>query len=275
MPLVFVGAANHAPGITSRRDAATEEQRSVLFSAYAKLMERLERARLDALVIVSAEHFTNFFMNNMPAFCIGLAESYEGPAEDEAFLKIPKTRVPGAAALAREMANSMRQHVDLSHSQELVLDHGTMVPLYLLTPAMSLPVVPILINCLAAPLPALGRCYELGRALKRAADSRPERIGLLACGGLSHWPAVPESGQLNVEFDREFASDFLATDRARLTRYFDDEITAMAGPGGHEIRAWVVAAAAAQGGRGELLCFTPVPAYAVTACVATIAPTAA
>jgi 2,3-dihydroxyphenylpropionate 1,2-dioxygenase len=32
-------------------------------------------------------------MNNMPAFAIGMADSYEGPIEDEAFLKIPHTKV--------------------------------------------------------------------------------------------------------------------------------------------------------------------------------------
>jgi len=96
MPLAFAAAAVHAPGITGRPQNATEQQRAVFFPAYQRLRERLEAARLDALVMVSAEHFTNFFMNNMPAFCFGLAEGYPGPSEDEPFLKIPKT-----ACLAR------------------------------------------------------------------------------------------------------------------------------------------------------------------------------
>ena len=36
--------------------------------------------RPDALLVVAAEHFANFFMNNMPAFAIGMAEHYDGPA---------------------------------------------------------------------------------------------------------------------------------------------------------------------------------------------------
>ena len=271
MPLVFAAAAVHAPGITGRRNNATEGQRSAFFPAYDRLRGRLEAARLDALVMVSAEHFTNFFMDNMPAFCFGLAESYAGPHEDEPFLKIAKTRVPGAARLARALAAAVAEDVDFAHSEELELDHGFMVPLHLLTPRMNLPIVPIVVNCLAAPRPALKRCYALGRSLRRAADARPERIGLLACGGLSHWPAVPESGKLNVEWDRAFLEDFLAHRRDALTRYTEEEIERDAGPGGHEVRAWIVVSAATEGARGETLCFEPIPAYAITGCIATMA----
>jgi len=34
--------------------------------------------------VVAAEHFGNFFMDNMPAYAMGMAEQYEGPIEDEA-----------------------------------------------------------------------------------------------------------------------------------------------------------------------------------------------
>jgi aromatic ring-opening dioxygenase catalytic subunit (LigB family) len=271
MPLVFAAAAVHAPGITARRDAATPAQREILFGAFDKLRQRLEAARLDALVVVSSEHYTNFFLDNAPAFCIGLADSYNGPSEDESFLKIPRVVVPGAAALSRDIAAAVGKHVDLAHSQELLLDHGIMVPLYLLTPRMQIPVVPILINCQMPPLPPLVRCHALGQALRLALDARGERVGVLAAGGLSHWPAVPESGQLNVEFDRAFVDDFLANDATRMTRYSDEEIAKTAGPGGHEIRSWIVAAATGGGNGGEVLCFEPIPAYAVTGCIATLA----
>ncbi len=186
MSLAFAAAAVHAPGITGRRQNATEAQRAVFFKAYDRLRERLEQARLDALVMVSAEHFTNFFMDNMPAFCFGLAETYPGPAEDEPFLKIPKTRVPSAARLARALATAVSEDVDIAHSEELTLDHGFIVPPHLLTPRMGLSLVPIVVNCLAAPRPGLKRCYALGRVLRQAIDAQPERIGLLAAGGLSH-----------------------------------------------------------------------------------------
>ena len=185
MPLVFAAAANHAPGITARRDAAAPRQREVFFAAWDALRQRLEAARLDALIVVSSEHYTNFFLDNAPAYCIGLAESYDGPSEDEHFLRIPRVVVPGAPQLARLIAASISEQVGIAHSQKLLLDHGIMVPLYLLAPHMELPIVPLIINCQMPPLPPLARCHALGRALRHALNARSERVGLLAAGGLS------------------------------------------------------------------------------------------
>ena len=268
MPLAFAAAAVHAPGITGRRDAATPQQRDILFGAFDALRKRIEAAQLNALVVVSSEHYTNFFLNNAPPFCIGLADAYDGPSEDEHFLKIARTTIPGARALSHHIAAVIGNSIDMAHSQELLFDHGIMVPLHLLTPEMTLPVVPIIINCQMPPLPPLARCHALGLALRQALNGCGERVGILAAGGLSHWPAMPESGKLNIEFDRAFVEDFLANDTARMTRYSDTELVAAAGPGAREIRSWIVAAAAAGGHGGELLCFEPIPAYAVTGCVA-------
>jgi len=270
MSLVFAAAANHAPGITARRELAGKAQQQAFFDAYAELARRLAAARPEALVVVTAEHFTNFFMNNMPAFCIGLAERYKGPVEDEKFLKIAKTSVPGAPALARALAAELQKDIDLAHSEELLLDHGTMIPLHLLAPRMALPVIPIIQNCLSAPRPTLSRCYRLGEALGAAIAARPERIAVLAAGGLSHWPAAPRSGEVNEAWDRAFLDAFLAGDRAALTRYTEAEIERDAGPGGHEIRAWVTLAGATQGLARETLCFTPIPAYAVSGAIVSV-----
>ena len=44
--------------------------------------ERLAAARPTRSDRGRAEHFANFFMNNMPAFAMGMADRYEGPIED-------------------------------------------------------------------------------------------------------------------------------------------------------------------------------------------------
>ena len=63
--------------------------------------DELAAAKPDALVIVAAEHFANFFMNNMPAFAVGMAESYEGPIEDPQWLGIRAHRHSGQCAACR------------------------------------------------------------------------------------------------------------------------------------------------------------------------------
>src|SRR5205823_9243205 len=95
MSLVFAGICSHAPGITGRASMADPALREPFYAAYRRLGERLIAARPDALVVVAAEHFANFFMNNMPSFAIGMADRYSGPIEDPRWLGIPRTSVPG------------------------------------------------------------------------------------------------------------------------------------------------------------------------------------
>ena len=266
--LVFAAAGSHAPGITARAELAPVRERELFHAAYGKLREELEAARPDALVLVTAEHFTNFFLDNMPAFCLGLAERFEGPVEEESFLRLKKGEVPGAPSIARTLAERLGESVVLAHSQELSLDHGAVIPLHFLTPRFDVPVVPIIVNCFAPPLPPLARCWELGRALRAAIDSLPERLALFGAGGISHWPAMPESGRVNAAWDRRFLENFAERRRSELLAYLNDEISAEAGPGGHEIRAWLAVAGATEGWTGELLCAEPVQAFAITAAVA-------
>ena len=65
-----------------------------------------------------------------------------------------------------------------------------------------LKVIPANINCQGPPLTPLHRAWAFGEAIRRAADSVPERIALIATGGISHWPATPDSGLINAAWDR-------------------------------------------------------------------------
>ena len=169
--------------------------------------------------MIGAEHFANFFMNNMPAICVGMGEHYEGPIEDEAWLGIKRARVPGAPELSKRLITDVMQDIDLAYAQEWKFDHGIMVPLSFLTPRYDLAVIPVNINCQGPPLIPLARCYEFGRALRRACDRAPERIAVIGTGGISHWPATPDSGKINEAWDREFLTRWAANDREALLSY--------------------------------------------------------
>jgi aromatic ring-opening dioxygenase catalytic subunit (LigB family) len=263
MPLVFAAATNHGPGITARRDTAPPEEVTPFFEGWERLHQRTEAANLDALVMISSDHIQNLYMDNMPAFIIGLGDSFPGPTEDEHFLKIPKTNVPGVPDLAASIADEVMETIDLAYSGELALDHGFMVPLHFLTPDYNVPVIPFIINCMFPPYPKLGRAYELGRALRRAIDKQPQRIGLLGTGGLSHWPAAPLSGKVAVDWDKAFLSAMVANRREDLIRYSDAEIERDGGPGGHEIRSWIAVAGACEGSGGKLDFYTALPSFAI------------
>ena len=270
MSLVFAGVCSHAPGITGRAHLAEPAARDAFHAAFRGMGAALRAARPDALVVVAAEHFANFFMHNMPAYAMGMADAYEGPIEDPAWLGIARTRVPGNAALSQRLIRDVLQTVDVAYAEEWKFDHGIMVPLHFLTPGYDIPIIPGNINCQGPPLTPLHRAWAFGEALRRACDAQPERIALVGTGGISHWPATPDSGKINWDWDAAFMRHWCANDREAMLAYTDEATYRDAGQGGFEIRTFLSVAAAARG-QGTVHHMQPIPIFAVTCTAATMA----
>lgn len=271
MSLVFAGVCSHAPGITGRAERADPKVKEDFYNNFHGMREAMEEAKPDVLIVVGAEHFANFFMNNMPAYCMGIGQNYEGPIEDEEWLGIPHSSVPGAPDLSKRLAKTIMNDIDLSYAEEWKFDHGIMVPLHFLTPRYDLPVIPVNINCQEPPLTPLHRAYEFGRVLRKACDAVPERIAIVGTGGISHWPCTPDSGKINEEWDREFLDHFINNRRDEMLSYTDEETYLDGGQGGFEIRTFVTVAGATEGSKGKLWFYAPIPIFAVGCTVATMA----
>lgn len=270
MPLVFAGACSHAPGITGRSERADKDVREEFYANFDRMRQAIEDAKADALIVVGAEHFGNFFMNNMPAYCIGMSEHYEGPIEDEEWLGIKKTKVPGNPDLSLRLIKNVLNRIDVAYAEEWKFDHGIMVPLNFLTPRYDMDVIPVNINCQGPPLTPVHRAYEFGRALREACDAVPERIALVGTGGISHWPATPDSGKINEEWDREFLDRFINNRTDELLSYNDVETYKHGGQGGFEIRTFLTVAGATEGATGEVWFYAPIPIFAVGCTVASM-----
>ncbi len=269
MSLVYAGVLCHGPGITGRAHLVDNTAaRDALYAALDRQRAEIQASGAEVLIVVAAEHFANFFMDNMPAFCIGLGEKHEGPIEDPEWLAIPRTVIRGHPELALRLTKEVMQTVDVAYAEEWKCDHGIMVPLHFLTPKYDLPVIPVNINCQGPPLAPLHRVWAFGEALRRACDSVPEKIALVGTGGISHWPATPDSGKINEAWDRQFLDRLMRQDKAALLSYTDEETYRDGGQGGFEIRTYIAAAAAA-GGPGELQFYTAeLPIFAVGCTVA-------
>ena len=162
----------------AERRAPTPSVRDAFYAKLDELRVRLEAAKPDALIVVAAEHFANFFMNNMPAYCMGMADAYEGPIEDEAWLAIKRRRVPGNADLSRRVIEAVlaRRRRRLRRGMEVRSRHhgAAALPDAALRRARD----PRQRQLPGPPLTPLTRAYEFGRALRRACDAQPERIAL-------------------------------------------------------------------------------------------------
>jgi len=272
MSLVYAGVLSHAPGITGRAHLVkNREERDAFYAALDRQRREIEATGAEALIVMAAEHFGNFFMNNMPAFCMGIGEKYSGPIEDSEWLRIEKTTIPGAPDLGRRLVREVMQTVDTAYAEEWTFDHGIMVPLHFLTPRYDLPIIPVNINCQGPPLTPLHRAWAFGEAIRRAADSVPEKIAVVGTGGISHWPATPDSGKINEAWDRDFLGRLERCDKDALLSYTDVETYRDGGQGGFEIRTFI-AAAAAGGGPAEVQYYTAdLPIFAVGCTVARVA----
>lgn len=264
MSLVYSGVLSHAPGITGRAHLVKNTaKRDEFYASLDRQRREIEASGAEALIVMAAEHFANFFMNNMPAFCIGIGEQYRGPIEDPEWLRIERTTIPGAPDLGRRIVAEVMQTVDAAYAEEWKFDHGIMVPLHFLTPDFDLPIIPVNINCQGPPLTPLHRAWAFGEAVRRACDSVPEKVAVVGTGGISHWPATPDSGKINEAWDREFLDRLMRRDKDALLSYTDEETYRDAGQGGFEIRTYIAAAAAA-GGPLDLQFFTAeLPIFAV------------
>lgn len=259
MALVFACGVAHAPGILGWPAAAPQDQRERFHGAYRRLGVALRASKPDAIVIFAAEHWANFFLNNYPAFCIGRASRYLGPLEES--INIPRGPVKGDADLAIDLlAACYERGIEPAFSDELTLDHGVMVPLHFLTPERDVPVVPVIVNALAPPLPTPKRCFGLGAAIGAVIRSSHKRIAVIASGGLSHRPGTPRAGEIDTAFDKEFLAAFCDADAEKLRSYTYDSI-GPAGFGAQEIRNWIAVAAVVGNYKANVLAYEPVTGW--------------
>ncbi len=260
MPITFAAAVSHVPGMTAWAEAAPVAQKDRIYGAFDKLRRELDASGTEVLIALTSEHWANFFLDHMGAFCIGRADHYSGPVEP--WLKVEKAELKGDPQLASEILEAAYDSgFEPGFAYELEFDHGTMVPLHFLAPRMDRPVVPVLFNTLASPQPAARRCLELGRVIGRVAARSAKRIGLIATGGLSHDPGEKNHGVIDSEFDHRFLSAMAQGDAERLARYTRAEL-AKAGAGAFELLSWVALAGALDGRKGEVVAYEAIKPWA-------------
>jgi aromatic ring-opening dioxygenase catalytic subunit (LigB family) len=261
--LVGAFASSHGPLIIREWDRVPSLERSRLAAGFRELGSRLEVARPDVLVVVSPDHWSNFFLDNVPAVCIGVGEAHEGPPEPwmHAF---PHKVIQGHAALALHIARTaMEEGCEPSVSHRLKLDHGFCIPLWRMGLEKLARIVPVVVNSIEPPMPSLERCYQWGQLISKAVRSYPEnlRVAILGTGGLSHSIGEPTMGAIYEDFDRETIRRFAGKPEGLLS-YLKNELPSH-GNGSEEVRNWLVAHGAA-GGRGfELVDYLPCPTVIV------------
>ena len=164
-----------------------------------------------------------------------------------------------------QLAQHVLEHVfadgfEPSVLYRLALDHGFCIPLWKSNLDPLPAIVPVILNTVEPPFPALSRCLNLGKSIADAVKSFPGtlRVGVLATGGMSHSIGEATMGAIDEAFDRECLQHLASGDCDALLTFLDQRISE-AGNGAAEMRNWLAAHGAA-GGRGfELIHYSAMP----------------
>ncbi len=238
-------ATSHVPavGAAMDKDRTSEPYWAPYFAKLEPLRRWIAELEPDVCVLIYNDHANAFSLELIPTFAIGLADTFR-PA-DEGYGRRPVPDVAGHPDLAWHLAESLiLDEFDMTLVNELEVDHGLTVPLSVMfgqPQAWPCPVVPILVNVVQYPPPTGRRCYNLGRALRRAIDSFPgkERVLIVGTGGMSHQLQAERAGLLNPAFDTRFM-DLLVHDPESAATITHTEYLREAGSEGIELVMWLI-----------------------------------
>jgi protocatechuate 4,5-dioxygenase beta chain len=223
------------PGI-----AKAQGNTSRMANLFGRLRLEFEEARPDLVVMFTTDHFVSFFLDNMPTFCVGAFEHADGP--HELSRSMPFYRVCGQPSFAASLVEyGINCGFDLACSQDMKLDHASLVPLHFLTPEMNVPVVPIHIKALLEPLPRADRCFAFGEMIRRFIDQRPqaERIVMVASGSFSLEVGGPRMGTINKEWYEFVVNCLRQDDIDKLVQAATSTNMIAAGNTGGELLLWI------------------------------------
>jgi 2,3-dihydroxyphenylpropionate 1,2-dioxygenase len=207
----------------------------------ARVASAVTRLAPDAVVVIGPDHFHANFYDVMPPFVLGVEE-----AEGFGDYGSRSGPLPVAAGLAWPVRDGLAAAgFDVALSYALMVDHGVVQSYDMICGAgpggAGIPLVPLVVNTAAPPLPSMGRCAALGRALGAAirAAEFPGRVLLIASGGLSHWLPSNDPRDASVAADRRASVIHGRKDVRAVAAAREPAVRAMGGnPSAHVNTEW-------------------------------------
>lgn len=256
---------SHVPAIGAAMDLGKtqEDYWKPLFKGYEYGKQWTKDNKPDVIFLVYNDHATAFSLDFIPTFAIGTADEFQ-PA-DEGWGPRPVPVVKGHPDLASHIAQSViQQDFDLTIVNKMDVDHGLSVPLSLMfgqPPADKFewpcPVIPFAVNVVQYPVPSGQRCFNLGKAIRKAIESYDHDINvhIWGTGGMSHQLQGARAGLINKEFDNAFLDKLINDPQAAADIPHIDYVRE-AGSEGIELVMWLIARGAMNdvaGGKAPVL----------------------
>lgn len=239
----------HAPQLFVRPPSEDPAQLDADIAAMRQLGRDIEEAKPDAAIILGNDHLETFFLSSVPTFAILSGErshaEYAGRTYD----------LPVHQGLAEDLLEKlMTAGFDMAYSQDAVLGHAFAAVYEWVIESRPIPVVPIFVNAYLPPLPSARRCEALGKAIAKVIASRPERVAIIASGGMSHFPGTWKYPKPAYDFDYWAIAQMEKGNHEALLNLTNEQLDEV---GNTELLPWMVMFGAIGNQPGELLTYQP------------------
>ncbi|HKX29866.1 MAG TPA: hypothetical protein VJ302_19400 [Blastocatellia bacterium] len=238
----------HAPQLFTFPPDEDPKQLEASIAAMRELGKILDETRPDVVIFLGSDHLETFSMSCSPTFAI-VAGSYA-----HAEFAGRNYRLPIHREMAEDYLNRLvRADFDMAYSEDAVLGHTFAVPFEFVLGGRNIPVVPFHTNVYLPPLPSPRRCGALGREIARIVAERPERVAIIASGGMSHFPGTWKYPHPEFEFDRWVIAEL---EQGHADSIFDLTVEQLDEAGNTELLPWAILLGAVGNQPGELLQYT-------------------
>ena len=247
--IVSAVATVHAPQLFTRPPSEDPAQLDADIAAMRELGKTLDETKPDAMIIIGSDHLETFFLSSVPTFAIVAGETSRAKFAGREY-NLPIHRDLAEDLLDRLVFNEF----DISYSQDAELGHSFAAVYEWVLEGRNIPVVPIFVNTYLPPLPTARRCAKLGATIRDIVASRPERVAIVASGGMSHYPGTWKYPQPAFDFDWWAIAHMERGHHDALLSLSNEQLDEV---GNTEMLPWMVLFGAIGNQPGELLTYQP------------------
>jgi 2,3-dihydroxyphenylpropionate 1,2-dioxygenase len=247
--IVAAMATVHAPQLFTRPPTEDPAQLDADIAAMRELGKTLDRTKPDAIIVIGSDHLETFFLSSVPTFAIVSGESSKASFAGRDY------SLPIHQALAEDLQDKLVDAgFDMAYSQDAVLGHAFAAVYEWVIEGRAIPVVPVFVNSYLPPLATPRRCQALGKAIRDVIAERPERVAIVASGGMSHYPGTWKYSQPAFEFDWWAIAHMERGNHEALLSLKNEQLDEV---GNTEMLSWMILFGAIGNQAGELLTYQP------------------
>ena len=247
--IVVAIATAHAPQLFTYPPDEDPAQLDATVAAMREVGKLLDETKPEVIIFLGSDHLETFSLTCVPTFAIVAGSRAQAEFAGRSY------DLPIHREMAEDLLNKLVQaDFDVAYSEDALLGHTFAVPFEYVIAGRNIPVIPFHTNVYMPPLPSPKRCAALGREIARIISERPERVAIIASGGMSHYPGTEKYPHPEFDFDYWLISEL---ERGNTDALLDMTSAQLDEVGNTELLNWATMIGAIGSCRGKLLQYTP------------------